>query len=443
MPNDEQEQDRLTNLVHKHSCCAILEYVAHFVLKHCFSGNYSAPVQDLLQQPSSSSPRWYNNVSTASFSLGGSSNTLSTGSTQSSGRSRGRNIQPRVLDVACGTGIWILEMATEFPHAQFHGIDLSTMYPADIKPPNTHFCQGDVLNGLPYTDAYFDYIHMSLVYNCFSYEDRKQLLLEIRRVLKPGGYVEFRDLDPYLRNTGPKTREALKPFHQAMMDNLDVDITWTTHMCENLQHTAGMTDIHHQVVSINFISSSKLSETFNATVFAEWESYRYFCVKYYNLTNEEYNAMIQSVMEECKKQRSFLNYVMCWGRKPIIDVPSSANIQRDYVRAGSCTPPPAATAAAAGSSSSSSPTSHSQHHHRHSHTPPFRAPSFIKSVSSPVPATTVSTPMSRSSPKSRTQSSGMIPSSKNSPGSLKAREDARRNKEKTSDIYQFAHGYVE
>ena len=129
----------------------------------------------MLQQPSS--PSWNNNIpSTLSHGSLPSVSTRSTPST--SGLSAaigggGGKIQPRVLDIACGTGIWILEMASEFPQAQFYGIDLSTMYPADIKPAKTHFCQGDVLNGLPYMDAYFDYVHMSLVYNCFSFEDRK------------------------------------------------------------------------------------------------------------------------------------------------------------------------------------------------------------------------------------------------------------------------------
>lgn len=77
-------------------------------------------------------------------------------------------VEPRVLDIACGTGIWVLEMCSDFPRAQLYGIDISAMYPGTIKPPNAHFMQGDVRDGLPFPDAHFDYIHMQLVYNCFS-----------------------------------------------------------------------------------------------------------------------------------------------------------------------------------------------------------------------------------------------------------------------------------
>lgn len=66
-----------------------------------------------------------------------------------------------------------MEMASEFPNAQFYGIDIYTMYPSDIKPPNVHFIQGNVLEGLPYDDATFDFVHMSYVSTCFSQSDRR------------------------------------------------------------------------------------------------------------------------------------------------------------------------------------------------------------------------------------------------------------------------------
>jgi ubiquinone/menaquinone biosynthesis C-methylase UbiE len=33
---------------------------------------------------------------------------------------------------------------------------------------------------------------------------------EINRVLKPGGYVEFREVDPVVRNTGPRTQRLFQ-----------------------------------------------------------------------------------------------------------------------------------------------------------------------------------------------------------------------------------------
>lgn len=80
---------------------------------------------------------------------------------------------PRILDIACGNGTWVLEMATEFPNSEFYGIDFSPGYPTIVKPPNTFFTNHDILslNGFPYPDHYFDYVFMRQVYNCFSESD--------------------------------------------------------------------------------------------------------------------------------------------------------------------------------------------------------------------------------------------------------------------------------
>jgi tRNA G46 methylase TrmB len=104
-----------------------------------------------------------------------------------------------VLDVACGTGVWILEMAHEFPHAQFYGkekkksradhllthisgFDLSEIFPTAIRPNNTFFCLYDMNQGLPYPDCFFDFIHMKDVFACFPATATK-----VKRRKKKGG----------------------------------------------------------------------------------------------------------------------------------------------------------------------------------------------------------------------------------------------------------------
>ena len=60
----------------------------------------------------------------------------------------------------CGSGIWILELATENPKSRFVGIDLSPIFPDQIKPANTSFIQTNILHGLPFDDDEFDYVHI-------------------------------------------------------------------------------------------------------------------------------------------------------------------------------------------------------------------------------------------------------------------------------------------
>ncbi|KAI9318068.1 hypothetical protein BX666DRAFT_1584109 [Dichotomocladium elegans] len=270
LPHNEQEQDRLTQL--------------HFLSKHCFGGNCVAPVRSILQQPRSSKG------------------------------------QPHVLDIACGAGTWILEMACEFPNAQFYGIDCAAMFPSDIKPANVYFAQGDVRTGLHFQDNFFDFIHMSYVYNCFSRVEREALLKEIKRVLKPGGFVEFRDAENIIKNAGPITGEYQQKFKKVMEERQDIDITWASQMAEQLQSVVGLTDIHQKVVSINFLSSSKLSSTFMMVVRGEIQGYfDYFTPLIADVPVDRMNEHIDRILEECRRHRSFLNHVLVWGRKRLID----------------------------------------------------------------------------------------------------------------------------
>lgn len=66
----------------------------------------------------------------------------------------------KVLDVGCGSGRWILEMARDFPNSTFIGVDVSNVFPSPDKiPSNASFVEGNVLHGLPFADDTFDYVY--------------------------------------------------------------------------------------------------------------------------------------------------------------------------------------------------------------------------------------------------------------------------------------------
>ncbi|WWC97760.1 hypothetical protein V866_004646 [Kwoniella sp. B9012] len=90
----------------------------------------------------------------------------------------------RVLDLGCGTGTWCLEMAREFPEAEFIGIDLVPIQP-DTLPVNCSFAMDDITKGLPYPDGTFDLVTGRLL--VMGLRDYPSLLRDIARVIKPGG----------------------------------------------------------------------------------------------------------------------------------------------------------------------------------------------------------------------------------------------------------------
>jgi ubiquinone/menaquinone biosynthesis C-methylase UbiE len=86
-------------------------------------------------------------------------------------------------------------MAIEYPDFQMTGLDMADMFPATIRPENVKFELHNVLDGLPYPDNSFDFIHMRLMIIALRSSEWPFVLNEIFRVLKPGGLVELVESD--------------------------------------------------------------------------------------------------------------------------------------------------------------------------------------------------------------------------------------------------------
>jgi len=110
------------------------------------------------------------------------------------------------LDVGFGSGIWMMEVASMFPQAQFFGIDIEPRAPQSVYPRNCTFEKGDFLDGLPYANKFFDLVCIRLTLNVLTLDQLNSLFKEISRVLKPNGYVEFLEEDlQSFKNCGDKT----------------------------------------------------------------------------------------------------------------------------------------------------------------------------------------------------------------------------------------------
>jgi len=124
----------------------------HYVLRQAFKGNFLAPVENPLA----------------------------------------------ILDVGTGTGRWALEVATVFPGANVIGLDLNTP-PVDeqaeaggqeVRPTNYAFVPGNILEGLPFADGTFDFVHMRLLVLALPHDRWPFVISELIRVTRPGGWVE-------------------------------------------------------------------------------------------------------------------------------------------------------------------------------------------------------------------------------------------------------------
>ena len=117
-----------------------------------------------------------------------------------------------ILDVGCGTGRWAIEMAQAFPKAQVIGLDLEEAPGALKHTRNYLFQQGNMLNGLPYGRDSFDFVHMRLMVMSIPTNKWPQIIQELLRVTRPGGWIELIETGNSVFPDGPYTRE----FHESV-----------------------------------------------------------------------------------------------------------------------------------------------------------------------------------------------------------------------------------
>jgi ubiquinone/menaquinone biosynthesis C-methylase UbiE len=105
----------------------------------------------------------------------------------------------RVLDVGCAIGGCTVAFKDRWPDAEVIGVDLSApllryahMRAVRLGAP-VHFRQA-LAERLPFPDGHFDIVYMSTVLHEMPVADGRRAVAEARRVLRPGGVLELRDM---------------------------------------------------------------------------------------------------------------------------------------------------------------------------------------------------------------------------------------------------------
>ncbi|KAK4032089.1 S-adenosyl-L-methionine-dependent methyltransferase [Parachaetomium inaequale] len=123
----------------------------------------------------------------------------------------------RVLDLGCGTGIWAIDMADEFPRASVFGVDLSPIQPEWV-PGNCRFHVDDYEDEWTYReDEKFDYIHGRALSGTVA--DWPNFYRQVRQNLKPGGWCEMQEYDAWIFSDDDSFERA--PWTKEWVEKLD------------------------------------------------------------------------------------------------------------------------------------------------------------------------------------------------------------------------------
>lgn len=119
----------------------------------------------------------------------------------------------RILDIGCGIGAWVMDMAKRWPQAEFVGLDLVPIQ-KPIGPDKSESEGGEahaerslpyhqrvswvvanMLQGLPFPDASFDFIHIRFLNMGIPEQAWPFVLGEANRVLAPSGRIQILETD--------------------------------------------------------------------------------------------------------------------------------------------------------------------------------------------------------------------------------------------------------
>lgn len=113
---------------------------------------------------------------------------------------RERGLAPhrvRLLDVACGTGRVLQQLATTHPQLRYHGVDLSPFYVKAARRRLRDVAEVSLLvenaEHLPYVDDHFDVVTSVYLFHELPRNARRNVVREMFRVLRPGGLIVLED----------------------------------------------------------------------------------------------------------------------------------------------------------------------------------------------------------------------------------------------------------
>ena len=103
-----------------------------------------------------------------------------------------------VLDLACGPGGWVLDLAHEHPEIQVTGVDIdkdmikyARAFARTQKRSNATFEVMNILEPLAFADNSFDLVNARYIYGFMPQAAWTPLLQECRRILRPGGILRL------------------------------------------------------------------------------------------------------------------------------------------------------------------------------------------------------------------------------------------------------------
>jgi ubiquinone/menaquinone biosynthesis C-methylase UbiE len=240
----------------------------------------------------------------------------------------------RVLDVGCGTGDWLIELAQTTPTCTLLvGVDASLKFveyaraqaAAAQVSDRVEFHVADALRMLEFPDKFFDLVNQRFASGWLRTWDWRKLLQEYQRVCRPGGVVRLTEPDlAAMSNSSALSRLSelfVQAFHQA--GNLFTPASNSVpNELARLLHQHGLQQVQTRACTIEYRAGTLEGQRFFEDIKLIYRTVLPFLRKWTRVP-EDYEEIYQQMLSEMQ-QPDFVatwNLLTAWGHpSPLKDL---------------------------------------------------------------------------------------------------------------------------
>lgn len=239
---------------------------------------------------------------------------------------------PSMLDLGCGPGDWVVQVAQSSPASHVVGVDLSKLmiayaqYCAHTQSlSNTYFLPMDARQPLSFSDASFHLIHARLITLFLSTITWPQLLQECFRLLHPGGVLCNTEIDSIGITTSPAITRTSALYTQALRQAGQCFISegpsfGIVAVQARLFAQAGFQNIRQQAAVLNFSRGMPAHQPWCENFRAALKLIQPFLVSSGVTTQEELDLLYQRALDEMEREDfcAVVFFQTTWGDKPML-----------------------------------------------------------------------------------------------------------------------------
>lgn len=232
------------------------------------------------------------------------------------------------LDVACGPGGWVLDVARTYPEIQVMGIDISQRMIDYAQAqtwvrglPNASFRVMDATEPLDFPDDSFDLVNARFLFGFMLPASWPRLLQECLRILRPGRNIRLTEAEwgftnaPAFEKLCSLSTQALQRAGQSFSPT--GQHMGITPMLKRLLHNAGYQNIQHMAHMIEFSAGTEAHDGFYHNLMVGFKLSQPFLLKWGVTTQEEFEGLYQQMLVEMQSKDFCAIWFLLtvWGQK--------------------------------------------------------------------------------------------------------------------------------